>query len=162
MASPPPGGPAPEPVSDWAIVIWIILLAAATALVGTAFLPLYVGSIPLPISVLLGPIVLWWAPRAVHRLTGSVFAAVLPAAAWLITAGWLSIARNGILPGQPYAVHDGQWRVMLLLGLGALTGAAALSLIWGEHVRRQVAASAPARGEAGGEPAPAQRRPPAG
>ena len=146
MTAPSPPSPsdaaAAGPIADWALVIWLTLLGAATGLVGMAFLPLYVGPVPLPISALLGPIVLWWAPRAAYRLTGSMIAAVLPAAAWLITAAWLSIGRNGIVPGQPYSVHLGQWRVMVLLGLGVLAGAAALSLVWGEHVRTQLAAAA--------------------
>lgn len=133
-----PSGAATGPLVDWALVIWLTLLGAAAALVGMAFLPQYLGAVPLPVSALLGPVVLWWAPRAAYRLTGSMIAAVLPAATWLITAAWLSIGRNGIVPGQPYSVHNGQWRVMVLLGLGVLAGAAALSLVWGDHVRRQV------------------------
>lgn len=145
---------APPTVSDWALVLWIVVLSAATAVVGTAFLPLYVGAVPLPVSALLAPPVLWWAAQAAYRLTCSMSAAVLPAAVWLITAGWLSIARNGIVPGQPYAVHDGQWRVMLLLGIGAVSAAAALSLIWAERVRRQIAADRPGDRTSSGGSAP--------
>lgn len=134
--------PGPPGLADWALVIWLTLIGAGAAVVGMAFLPQYIGSVPVPVSVVLGPIVLWWAPRAAYRLTRSMIAAVLPAAAWLLTAAWLSIGRNGIVPGQPYSVHLGQWRVMLLLGLGVLAGAAALSLVWGDHVRSRLAAEA--------------------
>lgn len=145
-SAPPAGRGAPL---DWLLVVLITLVAGGTAVLGMAFLPLYLGSIPFPISALLGVAAMILAPRACYRLTGSLIAALLPVAAWFSVSVWLVLARNslmgatdgaGVLVGLPVSVINGQWRVMVLLGLGSLAAAATIGLIWGDRLRDQIAA----------------------
>jgi len=125
---------------DWLLVVLVTLLAACTALLALVFLPLHIGAVPFPISALLGVGAMILAPRACYRLTGSVVAAVLPVAAWFGVSVWLVLSRNTMMPGLPLTVIEGQWRVMLLLGLGSLAAAATLGLIWGDRLRDRLAA----------------------
>ncbi len=136
----PPDSPAPGAVVDWLIVGLITLLTAWTAVLGMAFLPLHIGSIPFPISSLLGVAAMVLAPRACYRLTGSLIAALLPVAAWFAVSVWLVLARNSLLGGLPVTVINGQWRVMVLLGLGSLAAAATVGLIWGDRLRDRLTA----------------------
>ena len=139
-AATPRDAPAPGALADWLIVALITLLTAWTAVVGMAFLPLHIGSIPFPISALLGVAAMVLAPRACYRLTGSLFAALLPVAAWFAVSVWLVLARSSLLGGLPVTVINGQWRVMVLLGLGSLAAAATLGLIWGDRLRDRLTA----------------------
>ena len=138
--APPPDAPAPGAVADWLVVALITLLTAWTAVLGMAFLPLHIGSIPFPISALLGVAAMVLAPRACYRLTGSLIAALLPVAAWFAVSVWLVLARNSLLGGLPVTVINGQWRVMVLLGLGSLAAAATVGLIWGDRLRDRLTA----------------------
>ena len=144
----PPAAPGPGAPVDWLLVVLITVLAGWTALLGMAFLPLYIGSVPFPISALLGVAAMVLAPRACYRLTGSLIAALLPVVAWFGVTVWLVVARNsliggtdpaGNLVGLPITVGDGQWRVMVLLGLGSLAAAATVGLIWGDRLRDRLA-----------------------
>ncbi|MEP6563086.1 MAG: hypothetical protein ABJD68_18645, partial [Nakamurella sp.] len=38
---------------------------------------------------------------------------------------------------------NGQWRVMVLLGLGALAAAATIGLLWGDRLRDRIAGTHP-------------------
>lgn len=125
---------------DWLLVALVTLLAAATAVLALFFLPLYLGAVPFPISALLGVGAMILAPRACYRLTGSVLAAVLPVAAWFGVSVWFVLTRNTMMPNLPLTVYEGQWRVMVLLGLGSLAAAATLGLIWGDRLRDRLAA----------------------
>jgi hypothetical protein len=136
----PRAAPAPVTLADWLLVALITLLTAWTAVVGMAFLPLHIGSLPFPISALLGVAAMVLAPRACYRLTGSLIAALLPVAAWFAVSVWLVLARNSLLGGLPVTVINGQWRVMVLLGLGSLAAAATLGLIWGDRLRDRLTA----------------------
>ena len=168
--APPPDAPAPGAVADWLIVVLITLLTAWTAVLGMAFLPLHIGSIPFPISALLGVAAMILAPRACYRLTGSLIAALLPVVAWFGVTVWLVVARNsligatdaaGALVGLPVSVSAGQWRVMVLLGLGSLAAAATVGLIWGDRLRDRLAAeraAAQARDDAAERAAAAELR----
>ena len=125
---------------DWLLVALICLLAAWVAVVGIAFLPFYLGSVPLPISALLGVAAMILAPRACYGLTGSAVAAALPVAAWFGVSVWLVLARNSLMPELPVSVYQQQWRVTVLLGLGALAAAATLGLIWGDRLKARITA----------------------
>ena len=135
-----------------------------------AFLPLYLGSVPFPISALLPVAAMILAPRACYRLTRSLLAALLPVAAWFGVTVWLVLARNtligatdtaGNLVGLPISVGNGQWRVMVLLGLGSLAAAATIGLIWGDRLRDRLTAqraAAQARDDAAERAAEAELR----
>ena len=81
-------------------------------------------------------------PRTAYRLTGSMLAAFLPAVAWLVVSVWLTLNRNDVMLTAPVTVTSGQWRLMLLLGLGALAAAATLALLSGDRLRDKIARSA--------------------
>jgi len=127
-------------VADWLLVAFITLLCAWTALVGVAYLPWYVGPVPLPVSALLGVGAMILAPRACYRLTGSFVAALLPVASWFVVTVWLVLLRNPMMTSQAVSVIRGQWRVMLLLGFGSLAAAATLTLLWAERARARYVA----------------------
>jgi len=144
-AADPTAGPVTAPAAgpgapiDWLLVALITLVAGWTAVLAIAFLPLYVGAVPLPISALLGVAAMILGPRACYALTGSLLAALLPVAAWFGVSVWLSLARSS-LTGLPVTVYQAQWRVMVLLGLGALAAAATIGLLWGDRLRERIAA----------------------
>jgi hypothetical protein len=127
-------------VADWLLVAFVTLLSAWTALVGVAYLPWYVGPVPLPVSALLGVGAMILAPRACYRLTGSFVAALLPVASWFVVTVWLVLLRNPMMTSQAVTVIQGQWRVMLLLGFGSLAAAATLTLLWAERARARYVA----------------------
>jgi len=127
-------------VADWLLVAFITLLSAWTALVGVAYLPWYVGPVPLPVSALLGVGAMILAPRACYRLTGSFVAALLPVTSWFVVTVWLVLLRNPMMTSQAVTVIQGQWRVMLLLGFGSLAAAATLTLLWAERARARYVA----------------------
>ena len=109
---------------------FVTLLSALTALVGVAYLPWYVGPVPMPVSSLLGVAAMILAPPACYRLTGSLAAAAAPVIVWFVVTVWLVLQRNPMMPGQALSVVQGQWRVMVLLGLGSLAAAATLTPNW--------------------------------
>ncbi len=144
-----------EPVGgvvDWLLVAFVTLLSVWTALVGVAYLPWHIGVVPMPVSALLGVGAMILAPRACYRLTGSFIAAVLPVAGWFVATVWLVLLRNPMMPTQAVSVVQGQWRVMVLLGLGSLAAAATLTLLWAERTRERYAADG--RGESDETPEP--------
>jgi hypothetical protein len=124
---------------DWILVALVTLLTAWTAVLGIAFLPLYLGPVPLPVSALLGVGAMILAPRACYRLTGSMVAAVAPVVSWFGVSVWLVLSRNALI-NLPVTVYQAQWRVMVLLGLGSLAAAATVGLIWGDRLRERIAA----------------------
>ncbi len=139
-ADPVPAAPrSPEP-ADWLLVALISVLAGFIALVGLAFLPLYIGSVPFPISALLGVGAMILGPRACYRLTGSLAAAVAPVLVWFAVSVWFVLKYNSVMPTVPLTVIRGQWRVMLLLGLGSLAAAATIGLIWADRLRDRLTA----------------------
>jgi hypothetical protein len=122
-------------VVDWLLVAFVTLLTGWTALVGIAYLPWYIGPVPMPVSALLGVGAMILAPPACYRLTGSFVAAVLPVASWFVVSVWLVLLRNPMMRGPAVSVVQAQWRVMVLLGLGSLAAAAVLTLLWAERAR---------------------------
>lgn len=138
---------------DWLLVAAVTVLAAATAVLALFFLPLHLGAVPFPVSALLGVGAMVLAPRVCYRLTGSVVAAVLPVLAWFAVSVWFVLTRNSIMPTLPLTVIEGQWRVMLLLGLGSLAAAATLGLIWGDRLRDRLAAERAAADARDNDPA---------
>jgi hypothetical protein len=127
-----------EPI-DWVLVALITVLTGWTAIVAIAFLPVYLGPVPLPVSSLLGVGAMILAPRACYGLTGSMLAAVAPVVSWFGVSVWLVLSRNALI-NLPVTVYQGQWRVMVLLGLGSLAAAATVGLIWGDRLRDRIAA----------------------
>lgn len=132
-------GPAGGALVDWLLVAFVTLLCALTAVVGVAYLPWHLGSVPMPVSALLGVGAMVLAPRAAYRLTGSMAAAVLPVLVWFGVTVWLVLSRNPMMRSQALSVVQGQWRVMVLLGLGSLAAAATVTLLWAERTQARYA-----------------------
>ncbi len=114
------------------------LVGGYAALLAFFFLPLYVGSFPLPVSALLLAGLTWLLPRVAYRLTGSLAAAAAPAVSVFVVLLVLLIWPAGFNAGRPIQIHLAQWRIFLLLGSVALAGAAALGLLWGDKIAAQV------------------------
>jgi hypothetical protein len=144
-----PTGDARGGVVDWLLVALITLLAGWTAVVVLAYLPLYIGAVPVPVSVLFAVAVMILTPWLCYRLTGSLLAALLPVVVWFGVSLWIVLSYNTIMPNRPLSIRAGQWRLMLLLGLGSLTAAATIGLIWGERLRERLAGQQPVAPAAG-------------
>ena len=119
-------------------VILLTFLAVLVSLEAVFFLPLYFGSVPVPISALGAAVMLYVCPRALFRLTGRLWAAALPAVVWLVITAWLALWRNTLYP-LPVAVGD--WRITVLFGLGAVAAALSIGLCWGDTMRVPAASS---------------------
>ena len=120
---------------DWILVGLLSLLMGVIGVFGVFYLPLYVGSVPVPVSVL--PVALGLAviPRMAYRLTGRMPAALAPVLVWLVVSIVLYGVTNSLYLSVPVAWRG--WQFVLLLGLGALTTAASVGLLWGDHMRAE-------------------------
>jgi hypothetical protein len=114
---------------DWLGVALLTLCGALAALLEALLVPLYVGSVILPVAVVLalvGNVALPWLARSLVPTTP---AALAPFAAWLIVMlGFGVLGRpegDVILPGGPTAVAIVTYGA--LLG-GALVGT--MTLVW--------------------------------
>lgn len=110
---------------DLLLVCALSVLAGLAALVALAFLPLYVGSVPMPAGVLVAAGAMAWLPRACATLLGRWPAAVAPVAVWFLVTVAVLLTGNRMYSGA--AIVAGDWRAMLLLGAGAVVGALAIA-----------------------------------
>ena len=96
-----PVGPGPPALRAFGAVL-VAVAALGLAVVESFLVPLRIGTVPLPVSVLLavaGNIAL---PRLAGRWTGSVLAAAVPPVLWLVVVVVLSLPRaegDLIVPG---------------------------------------------------------------
>jgi len=137
---------------DLLLVVWLTLIGAAVGVVAFFFLPLWLGSVPFPISAVLVGVACWFLPRLVYPLTRSVGLSAAPVVAWFVVTIVLYF-----LPNPTYAVPlriyaYAPWRMLVLVGLGALAGAASIGLLWGEHLREQYPSSDVDRDRGSGRP----------
>jgi hypothetical protein len=131
--------PDPRPTAvDWLLVTGACVIAAMVAVLTFFHLPWYVGAVPLPLSVLVAALAAWFLPRACFRLTGSMLGAFLPITVWFVTTAVLYLLPAGLYP-LPIRIVLAPWRVLLLVGVGCLTGAVSISLAWGDQLRRKYA-----------------------
>ncbi|WP_051267672.1 hypothetical protein [Nakamurella lactea] len=137
-SAPPLREPRRPGAVDRLLVAGSCLVGGYAALLAFFFLPLYVGSFPLPVSALLLAGLTWLLPRVAYRLTGSLAAAAAPAVSVFVVLLVLLIWPAGFNAGRPIQIHLAQWRIFLLLGSVALAGAAALGLLWGDKIAAQV------------------------
>ncbi|HSY14384.1 MAG TPA: hypothetical protein VK816_00230 [Jatrophihabitantaceae bacterium] len=120
------------------LVLGVVLLIAASALsaiIEVLLVPLYVGGVIFPISVVIavaGNIAL---PRLLRGLTGSIGIAAIGVVVWLLVffvlAFWPSPEGDVLLPGY----GDGQYVSYALMLAGPLVGILALTLDTGERGR---------------------------
>jgi hypothetical protein len=135
---------------DWLLVIGCCLLGGYAAVLAFFFLPLYAGSVPVPVSALLLAGLIWLLPATCFRLTGSLLAAAAPAISVFVVLLVLLAWPRSLNAGAPLQVYLAQWRLFLLLGAVALAGAARLGLLWGDVVAARVRAEQTAAGTTNG------------
>lgn len=91
------------------LVIDAMLLAAAELL----FMPLHIGSVPFPVTVVVAAVTTPWLVRSAAEVGGGIGMAAAPLVAWFVAIGVLGLAGPG---------HDmllvADWRSILLLGAG--------------------------------------------
>ena len=137
---------------DLLLVLWLTLIGAAVGVLGFFFLPLWLGSVPFPITALVAGAACWYLPRLVYRLTGSVGLAAAPVVAWFVMTIVLYFLPNPTYAAPLRIYAYAPWRMLVLVGLGALAGAASIGLLWGEHLRAQYASSDMGRDPGAGRP----------
>lgn len=141
--------------ADLAIVAGMCVFAVFVTLVAFFHLPAYVGTVPMPVSILVPAGFSWLLPRTAYRLTGRILAAAAPAVAILGTVVVLVSWSNRPLYQLPLRVISidrstntagENWRTYLLLGAVALTAAATLALLWSDRVAASVPPPVPPSG----------------
>lgn len=150
--------------ADLAIVAGMCVFAVFVTLVAFFHLPAFVGTIPVPASILVLAGFTWLLPRTAYRLTGRMAAAVAPAVAILATVVVLVSWSNLPLYQLPLRVISidrttntagEDWRTYVLLGVIALTAAVTLALLWSERVAASVRPHADPDAAPGAGPSPA-------
>ncbi|AOS61722.1 hypothetical protein [Actinoalloteichus hymeniacidonis] len=110
--------------TDRAVLVVLILDAVLIALLGMFFLPLYVGTVPVPVSALVAGIANLWLVREAARLSTRVAVVAAPLAAWLTVVVLFAFIRPG---GDVVLLDD--WRSLLLLAVGSLPAAMAVGTV---------------------------------
>jgi len=104
-------------------LVLVALLADAVLLaaVELLYLPLRIGAVPVPITILLAAVTTPWLVRSAARLGGGGVVAASPLVMWVVGVLVLGVAGPGgdvLLPAD--------WRSLVLLGGGMFPGAVAL------------------------------------
>lgn len=137
-----PGSSAPQ-AADWALVVGMSLFGVFVTILTFFHLPAYIGTIPLPVSILVLAGFTWLLPRTAYRLTGRIAAAAALALVIVATVVVLVSWSNTPLYQLPLRVISidrttntagEDWRTYVLLGAVALTAAGTLALLWSERV----------------------------
>jgi hypothetical protein len=121
-----------------------VVVPAFLALVEVLWLPLRVGPVPLPVSVVAAVVGNPLLVVLAHRLSRSRVVAVLPAVVWLLVVARASVPRP---EGDLLLVGGGTLGVLTLvfLGLGLVAATAAVGRVLGTATRdRRAAPVAPA------------------
>ncbi|MGQ0716926.1 MAG: hypothetical protein ACT4NP_06330 [Pseudonocardiales bacterium] len=121
-------------------LVVLVFDAVALAAVELLYLPLRVGAVPVPATILLAVVSTRWLVRSAAELGGPRSVAAVPLVVWLLALGVLGVAGPG---GDVLLPSD--WRSLLLLGGGLFPAA----LVLGRVLARPVVAIS-ARGGVGG------------
>ncbi|MDQ3885458.1 MAG: hypothetical protein M3308_00205 [Actinomycetota bacterium] len=105
------------------VISWLALLVDAVLLaaVELLYLPLRIGAVPFPITILLAAVSTPWLVRSAARLGGGGLVTASPLLMWVLSVLVLGLAGPG---GD--VLLSAHWRSLLLLGGGMLPGAVAL------------------------------------
>jgi hypothetical protein len=116
----------------WGVVA--VVVPAFLALVEVLWLPLRVGPVPLPVSVVAAVVGNPLLVVLAHRLSRSTLVAVLPAVVWLLVVVRASVPRP---EGDLLLIGSGTLGVLTLvfLGLGLVSAAAAVGRVLGAAAR---------------------------
>ncbi|MGH3775506.1 MAG: hypothetical protein ACRDRR_07175 [Pseudonocardiaceae bacterium] len=121
----------------------LVFDAVALAAVELLYLPLRVGAVPVPATILLAVVSTRWLVRSAAELGGPRSVAAVPLVVWLLALGVLGVAGPGgdvLLPAD--------WRSLLLLGGGLFPAA----LVLGRALARPAVATSVSGGVAGRQP----------
>ena len=110
-------------MSMMALITLVVLVfdAVALAAVELLYLPLRVGTVPVPVPILLAVVSTRWLVRSAAELGGLRSVAAVPLVVWLLALGVFGVAGPGgdvLLPAD--------WRSVLLLGGGLFPAAVVL------------------------------------
>jgi len=113
------------------ILVVLVVDALELAVVELLYLPLRVGAVPFPITILLAAVSTPWLVRSAAELGGPRGAAALPLVAWVLAFGVLGL---GAVGGDVLLPVD--WRPVLLLGAGMVPAAVVLGRALGAREGR--------------------------
>ncbi|MGH3547347.1 MAG: hypothetical protein ACRDQU_04310 [Pseudonocardiaceae bacterium] len=99
----------------------LVFDAFALAAVELLYLPLRVGTVPLPITILLAALSTPWLVRSAAELGGPRVIVAIPLVVWVLTLGVLGLGG----PGGDVRLPD-DWRPALLLAAGLFPAAVLL------------------------------------
>jgi hypothetical protein len=102
-------------------LVVLVFDALALAAVELLYLPLRVGAVPFPITILLAVVSTPWLVRSAAELGGPRVVAAVPLVVWVLALGVLGVGGPGgdvLLPAD--------WRLALLLGGGMFPSAVLL------------------------------------
>lgn len=102
-------------------LVVLILDAAALAVVELLYLPLSVGGVPFPITILLATVSTPWLVRSAADLGGPRMVAAIPLVVWVLVIGVFGVGGPG---GDVLLAAD--WRSVLLVCAGIFPAALVL------------------------------------
>ena len=104
-----------------AVLMVLILDAVVLAAVELLYLPLRIGAVPLPLTILLAAVSTPWLVRNAAALGGPAWTAAAPLVVWVVALLVFGVAGPGgdvLLPAY--------WRSLLLMAAGIFPGAVEL------------------------------------
>lgn len=131
----PTESPGPA-AADWVLVALLSALTGIVGVFGLFFLPIFRGSVPLPVAAVVVALAVALAPQVSYRLTHRMPAAMAPVLVWLAVTIGLYVTTNSLYLQVPVLWLG--WQFYLLLGLGVLAAAVSIGLLWGQHLRVQL------------------------
>lgn len=122
---------------DALLLTFVLLNAVWLAMLELFFLPLYIGSVAAPLSVLVAAVTTPWlvsqAGAVADRIGLSARVAAVPLVLWLATVAGFGLFGPG---GDTVLVLD--WRGLALLAAGTVPGALALGLALGRSAHGKI------------------------
>jgi hypothetical protein len=118
-----PGGGSMSIVARFTLVV-LVLDAVELAAVELLYLPLRVGAVPIPVTIVLAVMSTPWLVRSAAELGGPRLVAAVPLVIWVIALGVFGVAGPG---GDVLLPVD--WRSALLLGGGLFPAAVVLGRV---------------------------------
>jgi hypothetical protein len=106
----------------WAGVVLLCLCALAAAVLELLFVPLYIGPVVIPVSVLAAVAANFYLPQWGRELTGRAAGAVAPIAVWLVVIVPLSLMPRPEGDLFVLGVYGEKWNFYALLLFGSLAG----------------------------------------
>lgn len=106
------------------LLVLLLLDAALLAAAELLYLPMHVGSVPVPLTVVVAAVTTPWLVQQAAELGDAPLVAASPLLVWLGTIGVLGL----VGPGADVLFPDA-WRTLLLLGAGIVPAGWALGRV---------------------------------